>query len=122
MQTRSLAWLGVRTEQFAAMRHLFTDVMGLETTREAPGLLGLRLADGTEMELYGPDDDFHDFFITGPVVAFLVDDVDRARAEMEAMRHRLHRRHPALRHEQLEPFPRPGWYYIRDHQSRRMNG
>lgn len=84
MRVRSLAWLGHRTGQYAAMRHLFTEVMGLTTTREEPGLLGLRLADGTEMELYGPGDDFHEFFTTGPVVAFLVDDVDRARAEMEA--------------------------------------
>jgi catechol 2,3-dioxygenase-like lactoylglutathione lyase family enzyme len=84
MQVRSLAWLGVRTEQFAAMRQFFTEVMGLETTREEPGLLGLRLAEGTEMELFGPGDDFHDFFTTGPVVAFLVDDVDNARATMEA--------------------------------------
>ena len=87
MHVRSLAWLGVRTErpeQFAAMRQLFTEVMGLATTREEPGLVGLRMADGTEMELFGPGDDFHDFFTTGPVVAFEVDDVDRARAEMEA--------------------------------------
>ena len=84
MQVRSLAWLGVRTEHYAAMKHFFTATMGLETTREEGELLGLRLADGTEMELFGPGDDFHDFFITGPVVAFLVDDVDRARAEMEA--------------------------------------
>ena len=36
------------------------------------------------MELYRPEEEFHAFFTTGPVVAFRVDNVDAARAAMEA--------------------------------------
>ena len=36
------------------------------------------------MELYRPEEKFHAFFTSGPVVAFRVDDVDAARATMEA--------------------------------------
>ena len=40
------------------------------------------LANGTEVHIYGPEDN-HDFFGTGPVVGFLVDDGEGARAETE---------------------------------------
>ena len=43
-----------------------------------------RLEDGTEIHVYGPRDEFHEFFGTAPVVGFLVDDVASARLEMEA--------------------------------------
>lgn len=36
------------------------------------------------MELYRPEEEFHAFFTTGPMIAFRVDDVDAARASMEA--------------------------------------
>ena len=83
MEVKGLVWLGLRTDRFAETVRLFRDVMGLEPIRDEPNLVGLRMADGTEMELYSPGDDFHHFFTTGPVVGFLVDDVDAARAVME---------------------------------------
>ena len=36
------------------------------------------------MEVWRPEDDFHSFFTAGPVVGFRVDDVEQARARMEA--------------------------------------
>jgi hypothetical protein len=45
-----------------------------------------RLGDGTVLEIYGPADDFHSFFTTGPVVGFSVGDFDATRATMLAAR------------------------------------
>jgi len=47
-------------------------------------LVGFRLADGTVLELYGPGDEFHAFFTTGPVIAFRADDFDETRRIMLA--------------------------------------
>ena len=58
--------------------------MGLEQTRAGRDVAGFRFPDGTEMEVWRPDDTFHSFFGTGPVVGFRVDAVGAARARMEA--------------------------------------
>src|SRR5262245_3235869 len=47
-------------------------------------LVGFSLADGTLLELYGPANEFHAFFTTGPVVAFRVDNFDVTRRAMLA--------------------------------------
>ena len=84
MQVKGLTWLGVRTTQFEEMVKFFRDVMGMQPIRDEPEIAGFQLTNGTQMELYRPEEAFHSFFTTGPVVAFLVDDVDAARATMEA--------------------------------------
>jgi catechol 2,3-dioxygenase-like lactoylglutathione lyase family enzyme len=84
MKVKGLVWLGLRTDKFEETIKLFRDVMGMEQVRDEPEIVGLKMADGTEMEIYRPEEDFHSFFTSGPVVAFLVDDVDEARATMEA--------------------------------------
>jgi len=43
-------------------------------------MAGFRFGDGTVLEIYGPADDFHSFFTTGPVVGFRVGDFDATRA------------------------------------------
>jgi catechol 2,3-dioxygenase-like lactoylglutathione lyase family enzyme len=62
----------------------FRDVMGMQPIRDEPEIVGFQMIDGTQMELYRPDEEFHAFFTTGPVVAFKVDDVDASRTAMEA--------------------------------------
>ncbi len=84
VKVKALVWLGVKTEQFEAMTRLYKDVMGLEVYQEDEASVRFRLADGTPVHVYGPRDEDHDFFGSGPVVGFLVDDVAGARAEMEA--------------------------------------
>ena len=63
---------------------LFRDVLGLAPLRHGKDFMGFRLADGTVLELYGPGDEFHSFFGTGPVVGFRVDDFDATHAAMAA--------------------------------------
>ncbi len=84
MHVKGLIWLGLRTTQFEEMVKFFRDVMGLQPIRDEPELAGFQLTNGTQVELYRPEEEFHAFFTTGPVVAFQVDDVDAARATMEA--------------------------------------
>src|SRR3984893_4028977 len=84
MHVKGLIWLGMRTTQFEEMVKFFRDVMGMETIRDEPELAGFQLTNGTQVELYRREEEFHAFFTTGPVVAFQVDDVDAARATMEA--------------------------------------
>jgi catechol 2,3-dioxygenase-like lactoylglutathione lyase family enzyme len=76
MQVKGLIWLGLRTTQFEEMVKFFRDVMGMQPIRDEPEIARFQLTDGTQVELYRPDEEFHAFFTTGPVVAFRVDDVD----------------------------------------------
>jgi catechol 2,3-dioxygenase-like lactoylglutathione lyase family enzyme len=84
MYTKGLTWLGLRTTQFEEMVTFFRDVLGMQPIRNEPEIAGFQLSDGTQVELYRPEEEFHAFFTTGPVVAFRVDDVAVARATMEA--------------------------------------
>jgi len=84
MQVKGLSWLGLRTKQFEEMVTFFRDVMGIQPIRDEPEIAGFQLTDGRQMEFYRPEEEFHSFFTTGPVVAFRVDDVDAARTVMEA--------------------------------------
>ena len=84
MHVKGLVWLGVRTAQFEEMLKFFHEVLGLPSIRDESEIAGFELANGTQVEVYRPEEEFHSFFTTGPVVAFEVDDVDAARASMEA--------------------------------------
>jgi catechol 2,3-dioxygenase-like lactoylglutathione lyase family enzyme len=80
----SVRFVGLRTRAFAEMTRLYRDVLGLAPEREAPGAAWFRAADGTSIHVYEADDPDHDFFGSGPVVGFLVDDFAAARSELEA--------------------------------------
>lgn len=84
MHVNGLSWLGLRTTQFEEMVTFFRDVMGMQPIRDEPEIAGFQLIDGTHVELYRPEEEFHKFFTTGPVVAFRVDDVNAARTTMKA--------------------------------------
>jgi len=75
-------FVGLRSDRFSEMVRLFRDVIGVPLAREDIGLAGFRLGDGTVLEIYGPPDDFHSFFTTGPVVGLRVGDFDDVRALM----------------------------------------
>lgn len=84
MTVKSVGFVGMRTDRLEATIALFETVIGLRLTRREPDLAGFTLADGTLVELFGPGDDFHAFFDTGPVVGFRVDDFDARRRAMLA--------------------------------------
>jgi catechol 2,3-dioxygenase-like lactoylglutathione lyase family enzyme len=82
MPVQRVDFVGLRTDHLKETVALFRDVLNIPVTRQSDGLVGFRLADGTVLELYGPSEDFHVFFTTGPVVAFRVDDFPPARGAM----------------------------------------
>jgi catechol 2,3-dioxygenase-like lactoylglutathione lyase family enzyme len=84
MHVNGLGWLGLRTIQFEEMVTFFRDVMGMQPIRDEPQIAGFQMTDGTQVELYRPEEEFHEFFSTGPVVAFLVGDFNAVRTTMEA--------------------------------------
>ena len=75
-------FVGLRSEQFSEMVRLFRDVIGVPLARETSRMAGFRLGDGTVLEIYGPTDEFHSFFTTGPVVGLRVGDFGAVRALM----------------------------------------
>jgi catechol 2,3-dioxygenase-like lactoylglutathione lyase family enzyme len=79
MTVRKVGFVGIRTNRLDETVALFRDALGAPVTRRTESLVGFKLADGTTLELYGPADEFHAFFATGPVVAFQVEDFDAAR-------------------------------------------
>jgi catechol 2,3-dioxygenase-like lactoylglutathione lyase family enzyme len=84
MKVLSLGWLGVRTQNSAAMSAFYKDVLGLKVLQEQDNGKGTQfcLADQTEVHVYNSDDDFHEFFGSAPVIGFSVDSFAEARAAM----------------------------------------
>jgi hypothetical protein len=77
-------FVGMRGPQLAEMAALFRDVIGATVARQTPDMIGFEFSDGTVLELYGPQDEFHAFFTTGPVVGFRVEDFAATKARMMA--------------------------------------
>jgi catechol 2,3-dioxygenase-like lactoylglutathione lyase family enzyme len=77
-----LAWMGTRTEHDAATVAFFRDVLGLRPELFSPGFWVVKLPDGSKAEIFGPATEINRHFTTGPVVGFLVDDVQSATAEL----------------------------------------
>jgi len=84
MAVARLDFVGIRTDRLSEMVAMFRDVLGVPITRRTDQLVSFRLGDGTVLELYGPADEFHAFFATGPVVAFRVENFDDTRKAMIA--------------------------------------
>src|SRR6185295_14982733 len=70
VKVQGLAWLGTRTDEFAEMCRFYGEVY--------------RLPRGDLVEVFRPDFEGQEHFTTGPVAGFAVDDIEAARAEMQA--------------------------------------
>jgi len=64
MEVRGLGWLGIRTSRFEETTSFFREVMGPETVRQERDVVEFRFPDDAEMEVWRPEDEFHDFFGT----------------------------------------------------------
>ena len=84
MKIRGLARLGTRTREFEDTTRFFRDTLGLRVEHEESDFVIFRLLNGDTVEVFGPSERDHKHFRTGPVVGFLVDDVEVARARLEA--------------------------------------
>jgi predicted enzyme related to lactoylglutathione lyase len=84
VRARSLAWLGVPTDDVDAAVAFFARQLGVGLEHRDGDFAILRLASGQAIELFGPSLRGQPQFQTGRVVGFEVDDVVGARAQMGA--------------------------------------
>jgi predicted enzyme related to lactoylglutathione lyase len=81
---KGLNWLGIRTERFVELVTFYREAMRLEVDHEEDDFVVFKLPDGSKVEVFGPSDQDHLHFNTGPVAGFDVEDVEAARKHLEA--------------------------------------
>jgi catechol 2,3-dioxygenase-like lactoylglutathione lyase family enzyme len=89
MNILRIGFLGTRTTAFQQTADFFQDVLGLETVWAKPDWTGFRLPSGKNdfVEIFGPtkqDPNLYPASASGIIVAFIVDDLVGAFAEMAA--------------------------------------
>lgn len=89
MNIRRICFVGARTENFDAMTGFVRDVLGLASAHQEDGWAVFRLESGDRdfLEVYRPgeyDERLLPAAASGPTVAFAVDDLLAARAELAA--------------------------------------
>jgi catechol 2,3-dioxygenase-like lactoylglutathione lyase family enzyme len=88
VNVRRIGWMGTRTPAFEETARFFGEVLGLEQVDRSPGFAMFRLpaADRDFVEVFSPHEAAPAdgrLYTTGPVVGFVVDDVEAARRELE---------------------------------------
>ena len=83
MKVKGLSWLGTYTERFQETVKFYQEVFGLEPRFLADEVVIFQLENGDRVEVFGPSETDH-AWMKAPEAGFLVDDVESARAEMEA--------------------------------------
>lgn len=89
MNILRIGFLGTRTDDFQQTADFFQNILGLQTVWEKPGWTGFRLPSGKNdfVEVFGPekqDTNLYPESASGPLIAFIVDDVASAYAEVTA--------------------------------------
>lgn len=75
---KGISFLGVRTDNIAAMSQLYSDVFRLKQLHESPGFAAFAAENGDRIELFSLDYPDHEHFGVSPVGGFEVDDVEAA--------------------------------------------
>lgn len=83
MKVKGVVWVGTATDSYEQTVRFFEETMGLTPFHQRGDLSILRLDSGEWVEVFGPGDPHFAEFDRGPVVEFMVDDLDEARAELE---------------------------------------
>jgi predicted enzyme related to lactoylglutathione lyase len=78
MRVTRIGWAGTRTSEYSAMVAFLQTVLGLTTSQEASDFAAFQLPEGGTFEVFGPADQHHERFSTGPVVGFVVEDLTAA--------------------------------------------
>ena len=77
MAAEGIGWMGIQTGRFDEMQRFLAAVLGAEPAITEPGFRLWSLRNGDLVELFAPGS--KPTFRAGPVVGFLVDDLDAAR-------------------------------------------
>ncbi|MDE0591554.1 hypothetical protein OU789_16565 [Halocynthiibacter sp. C4] len=78
MAVEKVGFVGFRAANLDALRAVFEDGLELKPTDATKDQVGYLMSDGTRLEAYSNENDFHSFFTTGPVVGFSVPDFKRS--------------------------------------------
>jgi len=78
MRVTRIGWAGTRTSEYSAMVAFLQTVLGLTISQEASDFAAFQLPEGGTFEVFGPADQDHEHFSTGPVVGFVVEDLSAA--------------------------------------------
>jgi hypothetical protein len=87
MKVRNIRWVGIPTTNYEAMLVFLRDTMGLRVNFQESTTAEFSAWEGDAIQIIAPGDPYFEFFTTeasGPVPLFEVDDVHKARAELEA--------------------------------------
>lgn len=84
MRVLGVVWVGTRTTAFDETVAFFRDVLGVPMKEPEPHFGEGRMPDSSQVEIFGPTDNDHRHFSTGPVPEFLVDDLSAALAELRS--------------------------------------
>ncbi|MGH7691989.1 MAG: VOC family protein [Candidatus Dormibacteria bacterium] len=86
MKVLGVNWVGLRSDDFAACRGFFSEVMGMNVSLERQDFAVFQLPDGGKLEIFGPQGPASPAqFQDAPVVAgFWVEDIEAARRELVA--------------------------------------
>jgi predicted enzyme related to lactoylglutathione lyase len=84
LHVQGIAWVGTRTGRWSDTVEMFERVLGMRRLDDRPGIAVFALDNGDTVEVFTTDEPDHHHFTTGPVVGFAVQDIDAARAELEA--------------------------------------
>ena len=82
MKVRGIVWMGVQTERFEEMQAFMQTLLGAPPPVTEPGFALWDLPSGDLVELFAQGR--KETFGAGPVVGFLVDDLDSSRKDLEA--------------------------------------
>ena len=84
MKVLGLVWLGTRTDRFKETVSFFESVMGLTPMASEDGVQVFALPNADVVEVFSADREASAHLSTGPVVGFLVPDLNAAREELAA--------------------------------------
>lgn len=84
MNIKGIIWLGVRTKKFKEQCDFYEKLFNLPVVYDEPGFKVFDLPNGDRVEVFDEANPDGEHFSTGPVVGFWVDNIEAARAEMEA--------------------------------------
>jgi len=82
MEVIGLTWMGLRVSDLGSAVAFF-EGLGLRRDHADGQFVAFETANGDRVEVFGPGDEDHQHFDTGPVIGFEVADVDAARRELE---------------------------------------
>ena len=83
MKVERLGWLGLRTDRFPETVEFFERTLGARVARRDPHRVMFELGNGDPIDVWDGEAPENTHFGAAPVVGFAVDDVDRARQELE---------------------------------------